>query len=205
MRSLVELAAHFATETRGYVSGEIGRLRDELSARIADIKTTPGEKGERGEKGDPGNDAQPVNMEEVIAAVLARMPAPKDGEPGKDAPPVDMLALAQSVLALIPTPRDGRDGVASRDELIALVNAKVAESLDTVVAQRVEEELAKRPDVRYRDVWTAENRYREGNLVTFGGSIWHCNATGTNAKPGDNTDDWTLAVKKGRDGNSKGA
>jgi hypothetical protein len=33
--------------------------------------------------------------------------------------------------------------------------------------------------------------------VTWGGALWHCDAP-TKDKPG--TENWTLAVKKGRDG-----
>jgi hypothetical protein len=38
-----------------------------------------------------------------------------------------------------------------------------------------------------------------GDVVTFGGSMWHCNAA-TEEKPGDGSAAWTLAAKRGRDG-----
>lgn len=50
----------------------------------------------------------------------------------------------------------------------------------------------------YRGVW-AEGAYDEGDTVTHGGSLWHCNADGTTAKPGEDATAWTLAVKRGRD------
>lgn len=150
-----------------------------------------------GEPGTPGKDAEPVDKDALVAEIVALIPKPENG---KDAPPVDMVALAKDVLALIPVPRDGRDGIASRDELMALVNAKVAELLPAAVEQRVTEVLAAMPEARYRGVWRAENEYREGNSVTFGGSQFHCNVTGTKAKPEDGSPDWTLMVKRGRDG-----
>lgn len=143
-----------------------------------------------------GKDAV-VDVPAIVAEVVALIPVPKDGAP---APPVDKLEIARDVLALIPVPKDGKDGIASRDELLAAVNAAVATAVTPAVNAGVEAALEQRPDVRYRDVWRAENSYREGHLVTFGGSIWHCNQTGTTAKPDGTSDDWTLAVKRGRDG-----
>ena len=51
----------------------------------------------------------------------------------------------------------------------------------------------------YRGVFVEGDTYDKGDLVTWAGSLWHCNADTTD-KPGG--DDWTLAVKKGRDGRS---
>lgn len=52
----------------------------------------------------------------------------------------------------------------------------------------------------YRGVFKSEDPYHHGDTVTWAGSLWHCNVTGTKALPGDGSADWTLAVKKGRDG-----
>ena len=49
----------------------------------------------------------------------------------------------------------------------------------------------------YRGVFVDGDTYDPGDLVTWGGSLWHCNAQ-TQDKPSG--DSWTLAVKKGRDG-----
>ncbi len=46
----------------------------------------------------------------------------------------------------------------------------------------------------YKGVWQASGDYQRGMFVTFEGSIWHCNADVTRAKPGSSSD-WTLAVK----------
>jgi hypothetical protein len=53
------------------------------------------------------------------------------------------------------------------------------------------------PVPHYKGVWKSEVGYAEGDCVTWGGSLWHCNKE-TSGKPGEG-DDWTLAVKKGRD------
>jgi hypothetical protein len=50
----------------------------------------------------------------------------------------------------------------------------------------------------YKQIWQPDTVYSKGDFVTLGGSLWHANKE-TDQKPG-NSDDWTLAVKKGRDG-----
>lgn len=55
------------------------------------------------------------------------------------------------------------------------------------------------PVQTYKGVF-ARGEHEQGDTVTWAGSLWHCNVTGTKALPGDGSSDWTLAVKKGRDG-----
>ena len=50
----------------------------------------------------------------------------------------------------------------------------------------------------YCGVYQAGGRYEPGDLVTWQGSSWHCNAA-TGERPGSGAA-WTLAVKCGRDG-----
>lgn len=54
------------------------------------------------------------------------------------------------------------------------------------------------PGFSYRGVHVAGKSYEPGDCVTAGGSLWHCN-TATEARPGDDAQAWTLAVKHGRD------
>jgi len=53
------------------------------------------------------------------------------------------------------------------------------------------------PVAIYRGVFKDGTDYTTGDLVTWAGSMWHCDEA-TKAKPGDGP--WTLATKKGRDG-----
>ncbi|MFP3549746.1 hypothetical protein SB861_03390 [Paraburkholderia sp. SIMBA_049] len=59
------------------------------------------------------------------------------------------------------------------------------------------------PVLIYRGVYEYGRHYDAGDVVTFGGSLWHCNSA-TGAKPDERVDEaikpWTLAVKRGRDG-----
>jgi hypothetical protein len=54
------------------------------------------------------------------------------------------------------------------------------------------------PAMVHRDVW-AGGQYEHGDVVTWGGSQWHATKD-TTAKPGDESKDWRLVVKAGRDG-----
>ncbi|MDR5790285.1 hypothetical protein P9281_27445 [Caballeronia sp. LP003] len=55
------------------------------------------------------------------------------------------------------------------------------------------------PVMIYRGVYHTGETYRCGDVVTWAGSLWHCNAT-TDTKPDAGGDAWTLAAKRGRDG-----
>lgn len=55
------------------------------------------------------------------------------------------------------------------------------------------------PGLRYRGVWVEGKTYGVGDMATWAGSCWHCNADETTGKPGDGAKDWTLMVKAGRD------
>jgi hypothetical protein len=55
----------------------------------------------------------------------------------------------------------------------------------------------------YRGVFLAGDAYAPGDLVTWAGSAWHCKAA-TTSKPGEAAADWTLMVKRGRDGKDLG-
>ena len=52
--------------------------------------------------------------------------------------------------------------------------------------------------ILYRKVWR-EGEYEGGDVVTWGGSAWHCEVEKTTAKPGDSPD-WRLMVKEGARG-----
>lgn len=53
------------------------------------------------------------------------------------------------------------------------------------------------PTPLYRGVFKEGQAYEIGDMVTWGGSLWHCDKDTTSKPDGE---DWTLCVKKGRDG-----
>lgn len=101
---------------RGYVD-QVGKaLADRLEAVEQRLEALPSPKdGIDGKDGQPGKDAEPVDTDAVVAAVLAKVPAPKDGQDGKNG-------------------ADGKDGEPGKDG--ASFTAEEAKSL-------LEPELAK--------------------------------------------------------------
>lgn len=164
-------------EERAATATLIKSLRDELADVRASIPVIPpmpdvihGRDGAPGKDGEKGIDG-------------------KDGRDGRDA--IDGKDGRDG--------RDGKDGIASRDELNALVNAEVEKRLSDTVQKAVDAAIGALPLMLYKGVWSEGTGYREGNTVTFGGSGWVCMKSDTQEKPGTGSD-WTLAIKKGRDG-----
>ncbi len=115
-------------------------------------------------------------LEEIRA--LARTPGPagadgKDGSPGKDGIGFDDFTA------------DFEDD--GRVDVLRLWNN----------GQVVKEIRRQTKTALYRGVHDKERTYQPGDIVTWNGSGWHCNTEAKGICGGDN---WTLAVKKGRDG-----
>jgi hypothetical protein len=74
--------------------------------------------------------------------------------------------------------------------------AQLSERLDAVEAEQ-----SRSRSMNYRGVFSEGETYEPGDFVTSGGSMWSCKQQ-TTAKPGarNNGTEWTLAVKRGRDG-----
>lgn len=67
-------------------------------------------------------------------------------------------------------------------------------------------ELESKPSVRYLGVFEEQREYREGDAVTWGGHLWIARSSSTGVRPGfagENSKEWTLAVKRGRDGKDR--
>ena len=79
------------------------------------------------------------------------------------------------------------------------VNEAIAKATEPL-RQRIAE-LEARPSVKYLGVWREDKVYSSGSMVTDQGSVWHAERA-TMTRPGT-SNDWVLAVKRGRDG--KGA
>jgi integrin beta 3 len=102
-------------------------------------------------------------------------------------------------LARLPGPagKDGQDGLGVEDMdceydghrtvTVRFARGDVQKSFTFVI-----------PVPIYRGVYREADSYQRGDMATFGGSLWHCNAD-TGDKPGDGSPVWTLAAKRGRD------
>jgi len=78
-----------------------------------------------------------------------------------------------------------------------VIRELVGQQLEPLKTQLAELE-AREHELKYTGVWQPPSLYHRGNFATFDSSVWHANRD-TRAKPGT-SDDWTLAVKRGKDG-----
>jgi integrin beta 3 len=118
----------------------------EARAPIPGPQGPPGHDGKRGERGENGigltgepgrdglngKDAEPVDVDAMVARITALIPTPKDGPVGppgrdglngKDAAPVDVDDVALRAAELIPKPKDGvgvAGAVIDKDGLLVL-------------------------------------------------------------------------------------
>ena len=103
------------------LKAEIVALRAEKSAAPSEWFTTISKMVESQVSSLPAapawKDADPDVIAQMVAAEVAKLPAPKDGEKGADGISVDMAALeilvetrVQRAMAAIPVPEDGKDG-----------------------------------------------------------------------------------------------
>lgn len=148
-----------------------------------------GQKGERGEKGDVG----PIGERGEKGAVGdegARGPRGEKGLDGRDG-------------------KDGRDGIGHaelREAVEATVRTHIADVLKLFSFDgrtlSFGEQTHRIPSIVYRGIWSEGESYELGDMVTFGGSLFHCEVERTEQRP-ESGSDWRLAVKRGRDG--KGA
>lgn len=163
----------------------------------------------QGDPGAPGKDIDPADVNSAIDAAVAlrvaALPSAKQGEPGKDGASVhpDTIALmvrdaADKVVAAMPKPKDGRDGFSLDDFDATLSEDGRTLTLKFARGALVKERQLELPTLNYRDIWR-EGEYRRGDVVTWGGSAWHCQNK-TTEKPGNGCVDWKLMVKEGRAG-----
>ncbi len=85
------------------------------------------------------------------------------------------------------------------EPLMAGMAPAIKKFVDAAVAplqQRITE-LEERPTLKYLGVYEQTRQYAKGNFVTHDGSLWHCRADVTRARPGSDSD-WQLAAKRGQ-------
>lgn len=178
-----------------FVIDEVAKAVAELPPPERGEKGDPGERGEKGDAGDPGRDGtngkDGRGVKDLLIDREGQLVATMDDGEMKNLGPV-----------VGKDGRDGKDGERGADGF-SLESFDVEALDERTIAlkfagngQSHSYELAF-PVMVYRDVYKAGETYTRGDVVTWGGSLWHCNAE-TKDKPG--TDAWTLAAKKGRDG-----
>lgn len=183
----------------------------------------PGEKGDTGPQGIPGEKGEAgesVNIEEVKAILkelVAELPAPENGKDGRDALSLEILpnideknvysrghfALHNGGLWRSYEKTKGMHGWECIVEGInAITVSAITERDFNFIIQKSSGVISKLeftvPVMIYRGYYNEQAKYTEGDMVTFGGSMWYCKSE-TQEKPSDNAAEWIKSVRRGRD------
>lgn len=99
----------------------------------------------------------------------------------------------------MPIPKDGRDALPLESFDLALGEDGRTVTVKMQAGDVVVEKSVKIASVIDRGVFSAEKSYEQGDGTTYGGCYWIAQKDAPAGVPGG-SDDWRLAVKKGRDG-----
>lgn len=152
-----------------------------------------GEKGLDGVHGKDGRDG--IDGKDGLAGIAGR-----DGLPGRDG-----LAGALGEKGL--DGKDGRDGTNGLDgfgfdDLDVTHDGERGFTFRFTKGERVKGFSFALPVLIFRGVFEESKAYERGDVVQFGGHLYHAK-TATSIRPSELTDgmkDWTLMVRRGRDG-----
>ncbi len=188
--------------------GELGERGDPGARGEKGDKGDPGTRGEPGEKGAPGGRGEKGDPGERGApGADGKSVAVEDLQPHLDAAfakwALDFERRAADVLERavdrFPRPKDGRDAL----ELEDLAVSHDGDGRITLRFKRgaLEREFTLRvPRFKDRGVYReGVDDYLMGDGVTAGGSFFISQKDAPQGRPGE-SDDWRLAVKRGRDG-----
>lgn len=196
-------------------------------------KGDAGPQGEPGEKGDPGEVDMDAVKALIDAAVAALPPAERGekgergedgapgengadgapGEPGRDGSDgvglADALKDAEGNLILVMAdgrtkslgPIDGKDGLDGITPTFLDAEFEGRTLRLKFDGERSCEFQLATPE--YCGVFKETGTYESGDIVTWGGSAWHCDEP-KGLKPGAPDSGWTLMVKAGRPGKDAG-
>lgn len=174
-----------------------------------------GAPGEKGEQGDAGMDGMPG----APGADGRDGRDGRDGEPGRDAADIEVLdsiderksyrrgtfATHKGGLWRAADTTDRMDGWVcitrgvDREEEVAEDGGRVIKRRTLYSDGQVFEREIKTTAMVYRGLYAEERGYDVGDVTTWGGSVWHCEAP-TSDRPGEGSKAWRLAVKKGAPG-----
>lgn len=200
-------------------------VEEKIAALPAAKDGAPGKDGRDG-KDAPVLDAKALS-EEIFARVMSAVPVPRNGLDGRDAAALDILpsidekrsyrrgtwasyrgGLIRAVRETEPVDgtleKAGWEVMVEGISALEVVQGKSAREISVVCSLssgKAKEQLFKLPVLIYRGVWR-EGEYEQGDVVTWGGSAWHCQEP-TTEKPGASSA-WKLMVKEGQRGKDGG-
>lgn len=194
------------TQVRGFVDRALGAFETRIKALEDRPAAVDGKDGRNGVDGKDGRDA--ADGVGLAGAVIDRsgelvltltdgrtvalgVVVAKDGQDGRDG-------------------KDGKDGERGADGFgLDDFDTEMLADGRTILLKFVRGDLTethefKLPVMIYRGVFSEAANYERGDVVTWGGAMWHCDADPVEGeapgKPVEGAKGWTLAVKRGRDG-----
>lgn len=217
--TLDDLVKDIASTVKESISDAIKKVSDKYESRISSLEKALKElpAPEKGEKGDSITieDVRPL-IKEAIEAI--EIPLPKDGKDGVSPDPADVAKAMEPLFAKweldferraynvldraverMPKPKDGKDALEVKDFDIVLGDDMRTLTVSLKAGEQVVQKSIKIPAIIDRGVHSDEKEYSHGDGVTYAGSFWICQKDRPQGKP-SSSEDWRLAVKKGRDG-----
>lgn len=175
-----------------------------LTERLKAVEDRPLPKD--GRDGVDGKDAPTADLTPVYELIAARTEAIKSTQ--------ERLAEVEAR----PAPRDGRDGIQgqkgdtgergydgrdgadgwSPDHVEMTIDDEGQWEFKMVTGDKVKSFTGRIPVNVDRGVFSNENSYSKGHMVTYGGDVWVCKEDNP-GPPGKDFAGWRLAVRKGRD------
>jgi integrin beta 3 len=178
--------------------------------------------------GQDGKDAQPEVVQQWVDEYLKANPPPagKDGERGQDGTSVTLdevvekldsmqatwaldferraMELFHNVVSKMQAPRDGKDGRdgvdgLGFDDLTMEYDGERTVKFVFARGEQRKEFPMRVPAIIHRGIYKKDAKYEDGDLVTWGGSMWLAKSETEGKQPGTHAS-WQLVVKHGRDG-----
>lgn len=190
------LAKEMADSVKGYVEKQAELIREELASCIAALPSPEkGEKGDSGSDGADGKDGVPPSPEDVAKAM--------EGIFHKWALDFERKAdlVLEKAIAKIPAPINGKDGkdALSVDDFDLTIEDDRKVTVSLKCGDRVVEKSVIIPSIIDKGVFGDGLTYEKGDAVSYGGQLYIAQKDAPEGKP-STTNDWRLAVKRGRDG-----
>lgn len=187
---------------------EIKRLIQDVLSSIEIPKGEKGDPGEAGQHGIDGKDGRDgvdgAAGKDGIAPTAEEVAKAMEGHFAKWA--LDFERKADGVLSKavdkLRQPEDGkpgRDAIQLKDFDISLSDDGRTVKMFLSGGDDIIERSVKIPSILDRGVFRDGGTYEKGDGVTYGGCFWIAQKDEPEGKPGA-TDDWRMAVKRGRDG-----
>lgn len=175
-----------------------------LEARLKAVEDRPLPKD--GRDGVDGKDGSDANVEHLMSILEKSDEATAN------------LAMRVKEIESRPSPRDGRDGIQgqkgdtgergydgrdgadgwSPDHVEMTIDDQGQWEFKMVTGEKVKSFTGRIPVNVDRGVFSIENSYAKGHMVTYGGDVWVCKEDNP-GPPGKDFAGWRLAVRKGRD------